>query len=400
MAVAGAEIAGIRTLLVVPMLKEGDLIGNISIFRQEVRPFTDKQTALVENFAAQAVNAIENARLLNELRQRTTDLTESLEQQTATSEVLRVISSSPGELQPVFAAILENATRLCDARFGNLWLCEDGGFRVVATHSIPLAYGERLQIGALIQPGPAAPIARAASMRQVVHIADLRSEPAYLDGEPIAVAAVELGNIRTLVVVRGSIIGRTVLERKPIQVADVLSDPEYSFQDVQQKLGYRTVLGVPLLREGHPIGAIVLMRLTVQPFTDKQIELVTTFADQAVIAIENVRLFEAEQQRTRELSESLEQQTATSEILKVISSSPGELQSVFQTILTNATRICDAKFGTVYLYDGNLFHFSGEVGSPPTYAEFQRKGEAFRPQPGTHMDRIDQTGQRDGRRHR
>ena len=163
---------------------------------------------------------------------------------------------------------------------------------------------------------------------------------------------------------RGSIIGRTVLERKPIQVADVLADPEYSFQEVQQKIGYRTVLGVPLLREGHPIGAIVLMRLTVQPFTAKQIELVTTFADQAAIAIENVRLFEAEQERSRELSESLQQQTATADVLKVISRSAFDLQTVLQTLVASAVRLCDAEKGTITRQKGGVFYSGGVSGSP------------------------------------
>src|SRR5262245_52001992 len=302
--VAAVELGGIRTLLMVPMLKENDLIGAINIYRQEVRPFTDKQVELVQNFAAQAVIAIENTRLLNELRQRTDDLSEALEQQTATSDVLSVISSSPGELQPVFRTILDSAVHICGAKFGTLSLCEGEIFRTVALHGVPLAYAEERQRNPVIHPDPKSAFGRMARDKQVVHIADVTAEEAYIQGYRPFIAVVELG-------------------------------------------GCRTLLAVPMLKEGKLIGAIVIYRQEVRPFTDKQIELVRNFAAQAVIAIENTRLLNELRQRTDDLSESLEQQTATSEVLQVISSSPGELEPVFQSMLANAIRLCQAKFGNL-----------------------------------------------------
>ena len=309
--VAGAELGGIRTVLNVPMLKENNLVGAFIVSRQEVRPFNNKQIELVKNFAAQAVIAIENARLLNELRQRTTDLTErtadlteALEQQTATSEVLQVISSSPGKLQPVFDAMLANAARLCEAKFGALGLREGDAYRIVAIHNAPQAFADFMQ-RELLRPSPNVTLGRAIATKRVAQTADITIEAPYLQGDPLAVAAVKLG-------------------------------------------GYRTVVAVPMLKESEIIGLIAFVRQEVRPFNDKQIALVQNFANQAVIAIENARLL-------NELRESLEQQTATSEVLQVISSSPGELTPVFQTMLENATRICSASFGTLLLYEGNAF---------------------------------------------
>ncbi|MFY9785341.1 MAG: GAF domain-containing protein, partial [Pseudolabrys sp.] len=462
------QLAGVRSKLTVPMLKEEDLIGVIEIDRQEVRPFTDKQIELVKNFAAQAVIAVENTRLLNELRQRTDDLSGSLEQQTATSEVLKVISSSSGKLEPVFQTMLANATRICEAAFGSMLLVEGNVFRRVALHNAPPEFIEFHKKTPVIPLDQVHDLNLLLETRRPVHIADA----AGTADSPI----VKYGGARTLVIVpmlkesgivgaigiyrqevrpftdkqielvtnfaaqtviaienarllnelreslqqqtatadvlkvisrstfdlqtvldtlvesaarlcradrstirlvkdnlyheaamyghsqqhkermfreplkpgQGSIVGRVAQAGKSVHVIDGQADPDPELANRCRSGNVRTTLGVPLLREGTPIGVLLLQRGIVQPFTDKEIELAETFADQAVIAIENVRLFDEVQARTRDLSESLEQQTATSEVLKVISSSPGELEPVFQTILSNATRLCEAKFGTLY----------------------------------------------------
>src|SRR5262249_52638454 len=301
----GAQKLGqVRANLGVPLLRGGKPIGALSLARLEPTPFTARQIELVETFAAQAVIAIENARLLNELRQRTDDLSESLEQQTATSEVLKVISSSTGELQPVFQAMLENATRLCTAKFGLLYLCEGDTFCMMAHLGADPAYLKHLPHGPF-QPLPETLLAQVKRTEQVVQIEDLANTKGYAQKVPVMVAAVELG-------------------------------------------GVRTFLGVPMIKDGALAGAILLYRQEIRLFTDKQIELVKNFAAQAVIAIENTRLL-------NELRESLQQQTATSEVLKVISSSPGELEPVFDAMLANATRICEAKFGVLYLREGGAF---------------------------------------------
>ena len=269
--VASVELGQTRTLMIVPMLKDNELVGAFTLARQEVRPFTDKQIELVQNFAAQAVIAIENARLLNELRQRTTDLTErtddlteALEQQTATSEVLQVISSSPGDLQPVFATMLEKAVRLCDATFGNIYRWDGELSNLVASHNTPAALVEarrRLRIHFV----PKDLVGQAIANKKAVHIADLAEHQDYIErSSPGAVAAVELGGVRTHVV-------------------------------------------VPMLKDDELIGTFHLSRQEVRPFTDKQIELVTNFAAQAVIAIENTRLLKELRERTVEV-EKLNQQ--------------------------------------------------------------------------------------------
>ena len=329
---ATIKLAGARSLIGVPMIKDGEVIGAIVIYRQEVRPFSEKQVELVKNFAAQAVIAIENTRLLNDLRQRTDDLTESLDQQTATSEVLKVISSSPGELEPVFKAMLENATRICEAKFGNLWLRDGDAFRAVALHGAPPAYGDELRRDPVFYPSPDSGIGRLIKTKQVAQIADLAATKGYLDRDRLVTTTVELAQARTLLV-------------------------------------------VPLSKESLLIGAIAIYRQEVRPFTEKQIELLTNFAAQAVIAIENTRLL-------NELRESLEQQTATSEVLKVISSSQGDLDPVFQAMLENAVRICDASFGMLFRIKDGLVSAAAMVGVPPQFAEFWRRGPQ-RPGPRT-----------------
>ncbi len=330
-AMALADIAGARSLVVVPMLKDDELVGVFGIYRQEVWPFTDKQIALVQNFAAQAVIAIENARLLSELRQRTADLTESLEQQTATSQVLGVISSSPGELQPVFQTMLENATRICEAQFGTLFLREGDTFRRVATHNAPPDYAAFIANEPLIHRSRSRGLDRLIETKQAGHVADM-----------------------------------------------AVDEPE---SPVTKFGGARTLVTVPMLKENELIGAIGIFRQEVWPFTDKQIALLQNFAAQAVIAIENTRLL-------NELRQSLEQQTATADVLRVISSSPGNLEPVFQSMLENAVRICDAKFGTLFRFDGDRFRVAAGVGTPPELAEFERRRGPFRPELGSRLERI------------
>ncbi len=316
-AITAVELGGVRTCIAVPMLKENDLIGSFSLYRQEVRPFTEKQVALVASFANQAVIAIENTRLLSELR-------ELLAQQTATADVLSVISSSPGSLDPVFKSMLENAARLCEANFGVLVLHEGGdAFRAVAMHNAPPEFAELRRREPAFRSGALTPLSRMVATKQLLQIADLTKDAAYKTRDPTVVG----------------------------------------FADTT---GVRTLLLVPMLKDAEAIGAIAVYRTEVRPFTDKQVALVTSFAAQAVIAIENTRLLS-------ELRESLEQQTATSEVLKVISSSPGDLEPVFATMLENAVRICDAKFGNIYRWDGGVGSLVAAHNTPAAFAEARRR---------------------------
>jgi GAF domain-containing protein/CheY-like chemotaxis protein len=313
-----------RTMLAIPMLRGDELLGVIVIHRYEVQPFTDSQIALMETFADQAAIAIENARLLTELQTKNADLTEALEQQTATSEILRVISSSPTDVKPVFDAVAESAARLCEAFDAAIFRLEGDRLRLVAHHG-PIPYGP---VGEFSIP-----------------------------------------------VVRGMVNGRAVLEGRPIQVADLLAEvdeyPEGS--ETARQWGHRTMLGVPLTRDGVAIGSIALRRTEIQLFNERQIGLLQTFADQAVIAIENVRLFKELETRNHELRVALEQQTATSELLKVIGQSTFDLQPVFEMLAENAVKLCDARHALIFRFDGQALRVVASHNISPELRAFQEQ---------------------------
>jgi signal transduction histidine kinase len=494
------QVGGYRTMLGVPLLRDGVVIAVISLQRNYVKPFTDRQIELITTFADQALIAIENVRLFDEVQARSRDLSEALEQQTATSEVLQVISSSPGELKPVFQAMLENATRICQAEFGVMWLCDGAGFRSVAVHG-PAEHVEWRRRHPVIHPGPELPLGRIARTRQIVHIADIRTEEAYAEGEPTFVPLADAGGARTLLVVpmvkeneligaisiyrqevrpftikdielvsnfakqsviaientrllnelreslqqqtatadvlkvisrstfdlqavldtlaesavrlcsadrsvirrrvgdtypvaatygfspeqriereqylktpdAGSIFGRTLIEGRTVHVPDILTDSRYKQSEaahVANVIGVRAGLGVPLMREGNLVGVLTVVRNEPQAFTQKQIELIETFADQAVIAIENVRLFDEVQQRTNDLSESLQQQTATADVLKVISRSTFDLVTVLETLVASAARLCDADKGFIARREGVGYRLAANFGFAPEFVEY------------------------------
>jgi signal transduction histidine kinase len=306
-------VGKIRTTLGVPLLRDGVVIGTFTVNRQRVEPFTERQIELVQTFADQAVIAIENARLLNELRQ-------SLEQQTATADVLRVISSSPGELEPVFQSMLENATRICEANFGTLFRFDGTNFHAAAQFNTPTALLEVQTRRGPFQPPPGSQVDHVMRTKRVSHTADYVAEGVY--------------------------------------------SPAARFG------GARSLIAVPMLKDDSLIGVISIYRQEVRPFTDKQIALVQNFANQAVIAIENTRLLNELRQRTTDLTESLEQQTATSKVLEVISRSAFDLQAVFETVAESSVRLCGAARAFIFRFDGELLRMVAAFNAPQGLKDF------------------------------
>ena len=343
------RVGGFRTILCVPMLREGVVLGVIGALRSRVEPFTEKQIGLVETFADQAVIAIENVRLFKELQIRNAELTEALKQQTATAEILQVISSSPTDLRPVFDAILDKATQLCDSNLVNVGLYDGEHYQDVAVRTGD-AEVEKLALDrGPFRPNPSGP------MLQLLR-----------EGKPFQIA-----DVRESAVYRRSALPKLLVER----------------------LGVRTHLGVPMLKEGRAVGCIHIYRPEVRPFTQREIDLVSTFANQAVIAIENVRLFKELQARNAEITEALKQQTATAEILQVISSSPTNLQPVFDAILDKATQLCDSSLGILGLYDGENYQFVAAHSGDAEVEKWALDRGPFRPNPGAPLSRVLRDGQ-------
>jgi len=340
---AGVDLGGIRTLLSVPLIRQGEAIGVLAVYRREVQLFTEKQIKLVATFADQAVIAIENSRLLRELRSRTQELARSVDELTASGEILRIIAGSPDDLQPMFQTILEHADNLCEASFGILWMVDGDVVRPVAYRGLPAAYAAHLQHGGPVRPGPHTIIGRVIATGAPVQIEDTRADEAYTEGDPVRVASVDLGGIRTNV-------------------------------------------GVPMIRQGEVIGVLCVFRQEVRLFSDKQVNLLATFADQAVIAIENSRLLRELRSRTQELSRSVEELTASGEILRLIAASPDDLRPMFQSILEHGTRLCEANFGVLRMIEGDVARPVAMHNIPPALATYLEQD--MRPGPDTVIGRA------------
>lgn len=331
------RLLGARTLLCVPLLRDGSVVGIITLHRQEVRPFSEKQIALISSFASQAVIAIENARLFSEIESRNRDVSEALQQQTAMSDVLNVISRSVGQTEPVFEAILESAARLCEASFANLALCEGDGLRHAAMLGSTPEWEAYRREHPILRPLPSSAIGRVLATRMPVHVHDGTDDQAFRDGD--------LGRL-----------------------------------SVVNLLGARTILSVPLLKDGDVVGVITIHRQVVRPFTEKQIALVANFASQAVIAIENARLFSELEARNREVSEALEQQTATADVLKLISRTAFDLKSVLETLARSSSELCGANESIIFLRSGEEYHARATHGADPALLDYlkanpRRKGQ-------------------------
>jgi GAF domain-containing protein len=327
-------VSGFRGCLGVPMIRDGQAIGAIFVSRRQPGFFADSQVQLLRTFADQAVVAIENVRLFNETK-------EALDRQTATADVLKVISRSTFDLETVLDTLTASAARLCQADKATIFEKDGDVYRLAAHFGL--------------------------SPEEEKHAKQ------YAHEHPLGPG-------------RGSVVGRVAMYGRAVHIRDVLADSEYQASAYQKAFGFRSNLGVPLLREGAVIGVFALMRMEVNPFTEKEVELVSTFADQAVIAIENTRLL-------NELRESLQQQTATADVLKVISSSPGDLGPVFDSMLANAVRICEANFGVLFRTQGAEFYPAAWAGVPVVYEEFLRQRGQFRPTEGAPLDRLLKTKQ-------
>jgi len=316
------SLGGFRSMIGVPLLRDGDILGILVLHRTQPAPFTEKQIELVETFADQAVIAIENTRLFEEVQARNHDLTEALARQTATSEILRVMSGSQTDIQPVFDAIVQSAVKLCDGVYG----------------AVNMFDGEKV-----LRP------------------------TAFYNYTPAALAAVE--RMYPMVPSRRQLTARAILDRAVAHIPDVLNDPDYA-PDIALAGGWRAGLAVPMFREGQPIGVILVTRAQSGSFSERQIDLLKIFADQAAIAIENTRLFEEVQTRNRELRIALEQQTVTSELLKVIGRSTFDLQPVFDTLAENAVRLCEAERALIFRFDGELLRAVATHNVPPELKTF------------------------------